>query len=300
MNADTTALLSSVGLSERRDNEKIDVLKTFLKAGSTYRDVNAVDVNAMSTTFKVDEWSSFEDIEIARKQSLSAIGKLDKSDAKLEPKIAADLLAHTSFTLELIDRICRATSLPVVDKNIVDTELLVQIRELTSERLFLHDRLDKLAAEVINLTANIHLVNQEKNRSERLSDRLNEEISLLKESLLPQNPELESLDAAIPLVRTQSSVSSLLTEAPNKDLIDKISILEKQISESEVAKAKLESLINEKLAIPISDDSFVHEIQLSMEEIRKQFNQRITSLVGEVCMKTAPSSHSNIVFHCLE
>ena len=78
-----------------------------------------------------------------------------------------------------------------------------------------------------------------------------------------------------------------------KELRRQIALLERQLAESETAKAKAEMTLTERLARPlVQTESQVSDLRRSMEELRQQCKQRVASLNSEVPCRPSITTYS--------
>lgn len=299
LDVDLNLLLDALGDSDNNVQEdeydKLGMFKMFLTAGSQYRDIDCTDITTLYNPMKLDEWSSTADIENARKISIESIkvrsrdamtdgNEMSEDDSEgddLGTKLDQHLMSHTSFTLSLLEKLCicinHATGVGLSERSNESLGAISQSKVWSSQKLILEGRIEKLATEIINIQANYHISRLERIRAEKEIDKL-KEIIASKESgdmttVVTGDDSIEGIDARV--------VRSLSSEQES-ELQEKISLLEKQLAESESAKAKVEMTLTERLARPLQQtEAQISDMRKSMEDLRQQHKYRVSVLVAE-------------------
>jgi hypothetical protein len=300
-------LLDSLGDSEAKVNDdgSSELLHRLVNAGSRYLKIDPTQVDGVPHV-NADQWSSREDVE---KQRLQSHVELKEREADREQRsnrseslseedlnetyggsVDENLAAHVSFTLSLLERLCNAinesggTALQVDAVNSIN-----EIRELRAEKLVLTDRITKLTSEIVDLSAKVRLAEADRWRAERELDRT---ILAAKEAAMApvkgEDSGTAGTDGASAAPGEASSVAGAASPQPanpsiEKELRRQITILERQLSESESSKAQVEMTLTERLARPLPQTEVqVADMRNAMEELRQQSKQRVTALIAEV------------------
>ena len=297
MDVDASLLLDILGDPETvlENKDKSNLLQLFLTSGTHTFSIDATDINRNFNPLQIDEWSNLQEIDSERKKSLESIKeKIIQTqnendmdvDNDLGSKLEDHLLSHTSFTIALIERLCMFINEIEHFDNIPEViNTVSQVKVLHTEKLLLQDNIEKLSTEIITLQTSIHICNQEKLRIEKSFDRLQNEFELLKQSQPASTTTSTSIvSTEVPVVMQQQQQQQIKSDEIN-EYIKKIEILEKQLSESESAKSKVEMTLTERMARPLTQtEAQIADMRKSMEELRQQCKQRVASLINETTM----------------
>lgn len=301
-------LLDSLGDSEAKvsDDGSSELLHRLVHAGTRFLRVDPTQTDGVPHVI-ADQWSSREEVEKQRLQLHSELKERERESQQSNHSeimneedlnetyggsVDDNLAAHVSFTLSLLERLCNAINesggagLQVEAVNAIN-----EMRELRAEKLVLTDRITKLTAEIVDLSAKARLAEAERWRAERDLDRT---ILAAKEAALaPAKGGGSSGGGAGDAAATGGgdASSSAVPGSPQavanpgveKELRRQISLLERQLSESESSKAQVEMTLTERLARPLPQTELqVADMRNAMEELRQQSKQRVTSLIAEV------------------
>ena len=302
-------LLDSLGDSEIEvpDNGTSELLHRVLYAGSAYTSLDAINLDSMPK-MDVDQWSSNEEIEKEKNRLESIINEnVHNMNAQFGGTLAENLSAHASFTLSLLERLCNAINeCSGTLQNPEQSENIAKMKEYHAEKLLLNDRIAKITAELVHANAKLKICENEKLRIAR---KLDKAVAAAKEQEHLKNiapkPEEAAASADGATVPTGNPVSSdanttatatataaaaaadavalANNSALEKELRRQIAVLERQVTESETAKSKVEMTLTERLARPLSQtETQVADMRRSMEELRQQSKQRVSALIQEV------------------
>lgn len=310
LDVDSSLLLDALGDSDMviDENEKFQIVNLFLQAGSKLNDINAMNMNNVMQPMMIDEWSSTKEIEAEKKNTLESISTTNlinpsnesdmnideesKKEETLESKLEAQLRSHTSFTMALLERLCIFISeVGLFQKSPDISESLGRCKKIHAERILLENTIEKLSCNIVELSASIQTLRHDKAKCDRQIDQLQEEIQNLKKS--SQSIVSESIDmttASIPSAAADT-INSMAINKEKQALQDayetKIAILEKQLAESENAKAKVEMTLTERLARPLAQtEAQIADMRQSMEDVRSQSKQRVNGLIAEVSLSS--------------
>lgn len=294
LDIDTSMLLDSLGDSEVHVSDEgcSELLHRLLKTGERFIKVDPTHIDGIPK-ITADMWSSTEDVEKERqrcqeqlKESTPAEEAEDENlDAKYGGPVDENLAAHVSFTLSLLERLCNAINDSSGNNLQVDAvNALNEMRQLRAEKLLLTDRITKLSSEMVDASAKLRLAETEKIRAERDLDRA---VLAAKEAeRAALNPKVgESAEGAAdgstgPAVPTSPQASNPVVE---RELRRQVTLLERQLAESESAKAQVEMTLTERLARPLPQTEVqVADMRNAMEELRQQCKHRVSALIAEV------------------
>ena len=260
-------LLDGFGDSENiaESGGNSELLYRLLHAGSNFHSLDPTDITGLPK-LKVDEWSSAEELTEARAAATNALS-MDRTEgqegsSKVASDSAADLefggkvdetlCAHASFTLSLLERLCFVLS----DSGLLDhlpesLGVIADAKALHAETFALKDRITKLSSEIIDMRSKLHVCEQKRISAEKTLDRAVTEHS----RQLANGTGSTAADGTGSL--SLSSESGLgLAPADDvdtlKEMSARVAILEKQLAESEGAKARAEMTLTERLARPLS------------------------------------------------
>lgn len=298
-------------------NEKFKIFSMFLTAGEKQRRVDPTNSTHLLPKLEIDEWSSKAEIESEQKRASEVSTKfvseekektsnmLAEGDNKetenmedmeddLSGQLEEHLLSHASFTMALLERLCIFIAEAGVFERAPEViQSLAKAREIHSDRLVLYDRIGKLLQEILDLESQLHYYKQQKFRAERSVDRLTEELVTLRAS---SRAGISNSSSGTSMIASSSSsgdgqcvpsngesIGKMRDADLEKELRDKISLLETQLAESESAKSKVEMTLTERLARPLTQtEAQIADMRKSMEELRQQCKQRVSSLIAEV------------------
>lgn len=260
-------LLDGLGDSENiaESGGNSELLYRLLHAGSNYHSLDPTDITGLPK-LKVDEWSSAEELAEARTAATTALNAdrtegqdgssvvISDSTADLEfgGKVDETLCAHASFTLSLLERLCFVLNDSGLLGHLPESlGVIADAKALHAETFALKDRITKLCSEIIDMRSKLHICEQKRISAEKTLDR-----AVVEHSRQAAN------GAGSTAVEGASSLSlpseSCLGPAPADDVVAlmdlsaKVAILEKQLAESEGAKARAEMTLTERLARPLS------------------------------------------------
>eukprot|EP01039_Chlorochromonas_danica_P004991 gene4991-5481_t len=290
LDIDASLLLDSLGdpeavISERGAN---DMLYRFLHVSGKYYQLDPTHDQVVPSLDSFDEWVSPEEIEQARQQTETTIKQESSvADAEIneEQKLEEHLAGHVSFTMTLLERLCNAIN----DSNIVSAipqqtqQNIIQIKENYSRIMFLNDEILKLRLEMVALHAKLA-------KSENVNVRLNKRLdkaTLTIQSLEETKSHLQSLVASGQIAGGEGTTGTENTQSTSnseaiKHYEHKIKVLERQLGESEAAKADAEMRYTERISRPVAHSEVqVQDMRKAMEDLRAQCKQRVLSLIAE-------------------
>jgi chromosome segregation ATPase len=167
---------------------------------------------------------------------------------------------------------------------------VAQTKELHAEKLMLHDRITKLSAEIVGLNAKLKICENEKMRTAKKLDRaliaakeLEQQRSAAVVTTSSDGTTTTQPANGVTEITNHSSVESTNSNSSaEKELRRQIVVLERQLTESETAKSKVEMTLTERLARPLSQtEAQVADMRRAMEELRLQCKQRVSTLIAE-------------------
>ena len=241
---------------------------------------------------------SKKETEAADEEEMSAM------DVEFGGKVEETLRGHAHFTLSLLERLCFILS---------DTGMVEQLPEslgaigdataLHTETTGLRERITKLSGMILELQSRLFISEKQKRAAERAVDRATVDRSTAGPAAPAPAPvaataaaatthlttNLERTDSVLTVATVDSAppVAESVAIAPvdlesDGDMYRKIAILEKQLAESETAKAKAEMTLTERLARPLSQtEAQVADMRRAMEDLRHQGRQRVAALITE-------------------
>jgi hypothetical protein len=248
-----------------------ELLSTFLTYGSSSLLKNPIIPLTDAMSFDIDKWSSPDDIEIERQRILDEVHT--SSNNPVYDRLQNDLMHHSTFTRDILERLCRVVRNPHDDQQNKYFLRAIDISSYQSERLLLMDTVTKLKTELINLQAKYWSRSYQLERLERLVDKHDLQLH-------PPAPET---------IKHEDTVSSPTAQEANQNSsavdVSTIQILERQLRESEVAKSKMERVLSDNVIsmAPKNDSkeeiSRLHQI---IDGIRVAYKQKLTSYFTEV------------------
>ena len=237
-----------------------ELLYRLIHAGSDYHSLDPTDISSLPN-LKIDEWSSTEELSeatIAAKRALtpkkgegnSIEGKLSNSsiDAEFGGKVDESLCGHASFTLSILERLCFVLSDSGILDHLPDSlGAIADAKALHAEIFALKDRVTKLSSEIIDMKVKLHVSEKLRNSAERLMDK-----SLTEYARQAANGAVSSSTSGASPFSSVGDIAPGEDTNSGKEMRMKITVLEKQLAESEGAKAKAEMTLTERLARPLS------------------------------------------------
>ena len=237
----------------------------------------------------VDQWSSNIDIDKAKAEAESKLQSSEKtpddngipSEESLGNQIDEYLAAHVSFTLSLLEKLCNAINdSGIFSGNIEAVQRILHAQEAHGKLLLMNDSIAKLKFEIVQLN---HKLKSHENEKIRLERRLDKALLTIKEFETSGVSISSSLAANSSGAEGAQSVNSPQDVTIEQELRQQIAVLEKQLADSETAKAKVEMTLTERLARPLPQTEVqVADMRKSMDELRNQCKQRVSTLVTEV------------------
>jgi hypothetical protein len=239
-----------------------ELLYRLLHAGSDYHSLDPTDVSSLPN-LKIDEWSSAEDLSeaavAAKKALISRKGEGSSSESKVNNssidvefggKVDETLCGHASFTLSLLERLCFVLSDSGILDHLPDSlGAIANAKALHAEIFALKDRVTKLSSEIIDMKVKLHVSEKLRSSAEKVMDK-----SMTEFARQTANGAVSSTASGAPMSPTEGDHTLALGDDAYavKEMRVKISALEKQLAESEGAKAKAEMTLTERLARPLS------------------------------------------------
>jgi hypothetical protein len=175
-----------------------------------------------------------------------------------------------------------------------------EAKALHEERLMLIDRITKLSSENVNLSAELHKALQMKRKLERDFIRYQEGKTRATPATTGDS-QSQSQSQSQTAVKTEGGgqsaggagdgESSMKAEGgaggdsggqayaqKEKELTRKITILEKQLTQSEADKAKTEMDLTQRMAQPLTQqDTLVAHLKKAVDDLRQQCKQRVSA-----------------------
>lgn len=237
-----------------------ELLYRLIHAGSDYHSLDPTDVSSLPI-LKIDEWSSTEELSeatvvakkslISRKgEGISAESKSSNSsiDNEFGGKVDESLCGHASFTLSLLERLCFVLSDSGILDHLPDSlGSIADAKALHAEIFALKDRVTKLSSEIIDMRIKLHVCEKLRSRAEKVMDKSLTEFA--RQNTHGADNSSASGESVYPNETDHTPGDDAYA---GKEMRVKISTLEKQLAESESAKAKAEMTLTERLARPLS------------------------------------------------
>jgi hypothetical protein len=318
---DSSLLLDSLGDSEVKLPEQGDseLLYKLLNSSSRWLLLDPTNVNNV-TNMEVDQWSSNVEVDKSKESALQAESDVKltvKSPHKGGPvagsiilvpeQVEHHLQGHASFTMSLLERLCAVLN-EISDIGNREDILrpLTQAKENSSIILTLQDNILKLRSDIIESRALLQLKENEKVKLEKRLDKALVTIKDLEERGLAirnasptegnnadastggaghTDGQVQSAQAASTEGSGTSVSNAELQQARafEKELQEQIELLEKQLTESESAKAKVERQMTEKLAKPFAQtETQVSDMRKTLEDLKTHFKQRLAEYVKQI------------------
>jgi hypothetical protein len=228
----------------------------------------------------------------------------EDSEESLRGGMEAHLSQHVQFTLSLLERVCFVVNEGgVLQQNVEVLRALAMARESQAKILFLNDSLTALRSELVAQETQRKQADFERNAVER---KLDKAVWSLKDmetrGVRSRRPPAEGAQSGAGTGTGTGSGEELATSTPadalqlvaetearEKHFRDEIvelqkslSVVERQLVESETAKAKAEMTLTERLSRPLSQtETQIADMRRAMEELRAQCKQRVAALVTE-------------------
>lgn len=282
-------LLDSLGDSEIPEQEfdSSELLVRFVAAGSSSIKVDPTDLSTLQQ-LDVDQWTTEGQIEEERVR-VEKEQEEEAMNVEFGGKLEDNLAVHSAFTLALLERLCAAIGeAGTISQAPEVINALTEAKALHADRLVLTDRITKLSSEIVNLSAKLHVCERQKMLIEmdliraqaNAADAANRaSTNAVKDEGAPSTNNATDLTAstlfssAIPQ-STFDAESDLLSKEREKELKQKIDILEKQLSRSEEDKSKADKELTRRLAAPINSSVAVAEqLRNAMDSLREQLKK---------------------------
>jgi hypothetical protein len=234
----------------------------------------------------VDQWSSAPEIEKAKSIALSSLAPIKSSNDGIQcfgDHIEEHLQSHIAFTYSILERLCYAVSEGgTLVSNVETLKSLQLLKESRSKESLLIDGLTKLESEMYIIQSKCVFLENQKLKVEKQLDRAIQTIKELEEKL-----NNHGYNNAGPISTENEEKLTVLVKAGLNDnqqeLVLQISTLEKQLAESESAKAEAEMHLTERISRPLmQSDVQVADMRKAMEELRSQYKQRLNAVLEEV------------------
>lgn len=282
-------LLDNLGDSEVQipSDGSSELLHRLIHAGSEYMLSDPTKLEPPQIC--ADQWSSEEEINQEKERLEKANAASDLLNNEFGGHVEENLAAHASFTLSLLERLCNALSDSVsIQMTDQDLNRIAEDKKFHAEKLLLSDRITKLNGEIIQLNSKIIVLENQKSRISRKLAQTHQQLLEARELVAKSQTASNSSNNGDSTTVGQPPLSS--PSAPNgsnsdveKELKRQIAMLERQLTESESAKSKVEMTLTERLARPLSQtEAQVADMRKAMEDLRQQCKQRVSTLVTEV------------------
>ena len=270
-----------------------------LQAKSQRDPVDITDLPSLET----DIWTTDEQLEEMRLKAQEEIKEKKKNDeealnAEYGGKLEETLMSHASFTMSLLERLCGAINEAGTLTEVPDVINAVgEAKALHQERLMLIDRITKLSSENVDLSAELHKMQTVKRRLERDYGRAKVALekagsgTVMMETVPATEVKKEEgggkvgasgqslgpADTGNGGASTSAELDAAFADK-EKELKRAITVLEKQLAQSEADKAKTELDLTQKIAQPISQqDTLVAHLRKAVNDLREQCKQRVTA-----------------------
>jgi len=282
-------LLDSLGDSEipEQETNSSELLVRLLSAGSSSRKIDPTDLNGLPQ-MDVDQWTTADEIA-KEKLRVQQEQEEEALDSEFGGTLDENLSAHAAFTLTLLERICRAIGEADTFSQVPEViNALTEAKALHAERLVLTDRITKLSAEIVNLSAKVHTCERQKMLLER--DLIRAQSTITELSSRPagtgakDNGSMDggagtSISAASSTGHTTSANSDLPSQENSKqkereaELMHKVEILEKQLIKSEQDKSKADMELTKRLVQPMNASGQTDQLRRAMDDLREQLKK---------------------------
>lgn len=286
LDIDASMLLDVLGDAENLSltQTNSDMLNELLRAGQDMFQQDAVEVANSTQLCNVDHWSTESEIENERLRAIQRCSNEGNVDSSVDGRYFHDLARvnqtisnHTQFTLSLLERICVGISESGIFENIPRViSAMSDHKAWQSERLLLIDRIAKISAECVNTNAKLTISEKQRLKCEKKLHSQTVELDTCKAKLRSK----ESLKAGS--TEVDSSVPEIMAEA-DQEMLNRVLLLERQLVESETARAKVEMSLTERVSRPFAQtEAQVADVRRAMEDLRAQCKQRVATLFAEV------------------
>ena len=305
LDIDASLLLDSLGDTEipASSSDGSELLVRLLQAKAQRDPIDITDL----PNFEIDKWTTDEQIEEMRTKAQEEMEEKKKKDgealnAEYGGKLEETLMSHAAFTMSLLERLCVAISEAGTLTKVPEVINAVgEAKALHEERLMLIDRITKLSSENVDLSAELHRLRNMKRKLERDYSRMKVESERGASSSIIDSSSVdikeEEAAAAGEAGKTASASvgpkeSGSENDATNtgctrldeafsekeKELKRAISVLEKQLAQSEADKARTELDLTQRISQPISQqDALVAHLRKTVNELREQCKQRVAA-----------------------
>lgn len=247
---------------------------------------------------EIDQWTSNTDIEKSRDDVIRELedaprikpestsieiahhNEVDEEDPYAS-EIEEHLSQHVQFTLSLLERVCNTINESGhFQTNPEALKSLAQARESHAKIMFLNDNIAKLRNELVLLETRSQQSEAEKIRVQQKLDKALLTIQEMEENGSTRQKKVAAVTGENNADDTTNGEDS--QEALIKELQQQIKLLEKQLTDSESAKAKVEMTLTERLSRPMPQtEAQVADMRKAMEELRSQCKLRVASLMAE-------------------
>jgi hypothetical protein len=322
LDIDTSLLLDGLADPEVEiPGSTSDLLKSFIHCSDKYLFQDPTNLSSFpSLQAKIDQWSSNKDIENTKSNLISSLPILsEENDASsslfssgsaslrcFTEEVEEHLSNHISFTFSILERLCYALndggSLISSSETLKSLQVL---KESRSKETLLNDSILKLQSELLEMECKYCISENTRNKVERSLDKSYSTIRELEKKLSLSSSTLNDSNEGGNLIVKMENTSSSSDQQPNgninsnghshegnfflgknqenQEMSEQLAILEKQLMESETAKAEAEMQLTERIARPftIQQDQQVSDLRKVMEEVRSQSKLRINGLLLE-------------------
>lgn len=306
LDIDASLILDSLGDSEVMipDAGSTELLYRMLHISDKFTMLDPTSTDNIPK-LETDQWSSTKDIEKAKATAEEQLSELpnispEPSDIskpsqesanedemmEIGPEIEQHLAGHVQFTLSLLERVCNAINESgVFSSNQEILKSLAQTKESHAKIMFLNDSVAKLRSEIIQLESKLQLAENDKIKVEKKLDKALHSVKELEENgvkSVRKTTEVVVGEDGNSVVPTTEEDNENALESQIKELQLQIRLLEKQLVDSESAKAKVEMTLTERLSRPLPQiETQVADMRKAMEELRQQCKQRVNSMIIE-------------------
>jgi len=244
-----------------------------------------------------------EDDNKDKKKKGQAVEEVEEGDVEEDPfsknQMGDHLLLHSAFTLAIIERLCVSISEAELFSQTPEVvSAIAEAKDCYAERFALMDNITKLSAEIEELEQNLFDSENKKAATEAaLNPTTPFHVSFLDQGQQGQgeakseddeSSSSSSSSSTIPTSAAAAAAAAAAEEmiakhaAVEKELRRKIAILDRQIAESEASKAKVETLLTQKLNRPLTQtEEQTAFIKKAMETLRAQSKLRVQALITE-------------------
>jgi len=233
------------------------------------------------------------DIDSTAQDSIKPVATKPSTTESAVAQLESSISSRSSFTLAILERLLETISVsnPLVTVPEV-INALVDSKELYTEREILVERISKLALEVSDIKIKLLIANQQNNKLNRQLNRKSVElenegvkppVETTNESNNNNNATASDSEPKTTHVTAVDPESSTRNEAIEKELIKKVIVAEKKLSELEAARVKVELNLTERVAKPLSQtEAQLADLNKALEEVRSQNKARVTSILDDI------------------